>query len=441
MNNIKVKADNRFPVEDDDIVKKLLILLVLIGVGLVAGAFWLNSGPAAAQGQFTLQAIERGTLDEAVSATGAIQPTQVGAVGSEVPGQVASIDPKADFNQPVKKGQPLASLDKKLFEEKLTQARTTVEAAKADVEKAEALRNAAEKAHNRAKELVNGMGGFQKDLEQAEAQFKAGEATVTAAKAMVRKAEATRDEAQLALDKTVLSSPIDGVIMDKKIVVGQAVSPMLATPLFTIAGDLKQMEVYAQVTEGDVSKVRKGQKARFTVNAYPENQFFGTVREVRLVPMNVQGAVFYTAVVDVNNVWDKELSDWKLRPGMPAAVDIIRREHTDAWKIPTVALSFQLDPYYQTEAAKSKLARWQSKTASGEWKPVWILGADQKPWPIFVRTGGDQAIQDSQFNEALEWDPEVQFDPKKPDSWPRLIINAPPVNGKGPLDSINVRVF
>lgn len=426
-------------VEDDDIVKKLLVLLILIGIGLVAGAYWLNSGPKTVpESQFTFQRIERGTLRDSVSATGVIQPSQLGAVGSDLPGQVASIDPKADFNRPVKKGQPLAYLDKKLFVEKLAQAKTAIDAAKADVEKANSFRFAAELKVKRLKDLIE-KGGFQKDLDQAEAELKATEAAVGAAKAMVKKAEAARDEAQTGLDKTVLASPIDGIIIDKKIVLGQAVSPMLATPLFTIASDLKHMEVHAQVTEGDVGKVRKGLKAKFTVNAYPEESFYGTVREIRLMPINVQGAVFYTAIIEVENTWDKEANDWRLRPGMPSSVDLIRREHTDVWKVPTAAISFRLDPAYMTPAAKNKQAQWQSKVATADWHEVWILGPDQKPWPIFVRMGGENSIQDSQYVEVVEWDPELQLDPKKPETWPRLIINAPPV-GKSWTD-VNVRVF
>ena len=158
----------------------------------------------------------------------------------------------------------------------------------------------------------------------------------------------------------------------------------------------------------------------------------------------MHGAVFYDTVIDVSNQRDAKTGEWKLRPGMTAAVDIILRKHANIWKIPTSALSLQLDEHYQSEAARAKVAEWQDR---GDWKPVWILDAQRKPWPVFVRIGGrevrgEEAIEDGQSAEVLEWDSQLHPKPdaKERATYPQLITGAPAVKKRGLVEP-NVKVF
>jgi len=166
------------------------------------------------------------------------------------------------------------------------------------------------------------------------------------------------------------------------------------------------------------------------------------------MPTNVHGAVFYDTIVDVANDRDPSTNEWKLRLGMTAAVDIILRQHTGVWKIPAAALSFQLDERSISEAARAKLAQWQSSDNSGDWKPVWSLDKNGKPWPILVRLGskdmaGETGVADTDFSEVLEFDPELypKPDPQAPTTYLKVITGTAPIEKRGFFDRANVKVF
>src|SRR5262249_23545410 len=163
------------------------------------------------------------------------------------------------------------------------------------------------------------------------------------------------------------------LIIDSRVKRGQLIGPPLSSSLFTLATDLKHVEVHAQVNESDIGAVRKGLEASFTVSAYSEEdlRFRGKVKEIRPMPANVQGAVYYDTVIEVANQKDPGTGEWRLRPGMTASVDIIRREHKKVWKVPSAALNLQLDPPYQSEAAQAHLEEWRQRKDHEEWRPVW----------------------------------------------------------------------
>jgi HlyD family secretion protein len=224
------------------------------------------------------------------------------------------------------------------------------------------------------------------------------------------------------------------MVLDRKVSLNQMVGPPTSAHLFTLAGDLERMQVQAQVAEGDIGKIKRGLAARFTVSGAEDNApaFEGKVEDYRLMPTNERGAVFYNVLIDVSNQRDPSTSEWRLRPGLTATVDIFRRVHDPVWKVPASALGFQPAEGSLTEAAKAKLARWQNVPNADQWKPVWVVGSDNKPWPVFVRVGGTNAqgepgIQDAQASEVLEWDPELSSkpDPKRPETIPQLIIGVP----------------
>lgn len=435
-------------------MKKLLVVLVLVMLGLAGAAWWLSpSRRESAEPSFSFAPAEHGALVETVSATGALQPQEVFPVGTELAGKVVEV--AADFNQTVSEGDLLLRLDDRTAQQKLKQAETAVRLARASVDQARAQQKGAEKAVEYLRGLDKNVP-MRKDLDTAESQLEAARATVAVAEARVREAEDARSLAELGVRLTRVSVPViarpsesresapglgalapEGtapqtkrkfIVLDRKVELNQQVGPPLSAQLFLLGGDLAQMQVVAQVAEGDVGRVRCGQRAEFTVSAYGDDALFaGKVADLRLLPKNDHGAIFYNVVIDVANAKDRTTGDWQLRPGMTASVDVVVRRHDDVWKVPISAVNFQMPEEYQTDAARAKLARGPEGKDGEPWKAVWVLGAGRKPWPVFVRLGG---LHDGQFDEVLEWDPEVQPppDPKNP---PQLIIGAPPPSKGG----------
>ena len=212
---------------------------------------------------------------------------------------------------------------------------------------------------------------------------------------------------------------------------------------FIIASDLGDLEVYAQISQGDIGRVRPGVKTQFTVDAFPDEKFEGEVTEINLMPVVVQGATTYPAVIPVRN--KQAEGDWILRPGMTVNVDITRDRHTKVWKLPDAATSLQPDPHFITRAAQDKLGKRQEILKNqnpDDWVTVWIMGKDKKPWPIFVRVGGKRedgkpGIKENTYTEVLEWDPTSsekewvsKLDPNNEKTYPPpLIIAAPQPKG------------
>jgi HlyD family secretion protein len=443
-------------------MKKLLVLLVLVMFGLAAAAWWFSPARRdAAEPTYSFAPAEFGSLTETVSATGTLQPQEVFPVGTELAGKVVEV--AADFNQTVSEGDLLLRLDDRAAEQKLKQAETAVQLARASVDQAKAQQEAAEKTADRLRNLSSEVS-MRKDLDAAEAQLKAAKAAVAVAEAHVREAEDGRELARLGVQLTHVHVPViakpsaareatpglgslaaDGsagqgkrkfIVLERRVELNQQVGPPASAQLFLLGGDLAHMQVLAQVAEGDIGRVRRDQRADFTVSAYGDDSLFtGRVADMRLLPTNDKGAIFYRVVIDVPNRKDPATADWQLRPGMTASVDVVVRRHDDVWKVPITAVNFQLPDEYQSDAARARLAQWQGRKDADQWKALWTAGSGGKPWPVFVRLfgtngKGDTAIRDSQFDEVMEWDPEMPApDPKAP---PQFIIGAPPA-GKGGL--------
>lgn len=434
-------------------MKKLLVLLTLVAVVLAGGAYWISNtrNAAAAEDGYTLAPAEFGSMTETVSATGVLKPRDVVLVNSKVAGEVMEIYPGANFNKIVEEGDPLLRLDDRVARERLEQAQDDVQQVEADVSVKQDLRDAAEVDVQEAQKLRSTSPPQirEADLKKAELKLKAAKTAVRAAEIKVEQARKAQKQAQLALDWMTVRVPVTTetsgqkrkfVVIDRKVEVGQQVGPQAPTPLFTLASDMAELQLNAQVAEGDIGKVHPGLATDFTVSTFADTDvhFRGKVSEVRLAPVSVHGAVFYEAVIEVRNEQDSDTKEWRLRPGMTASVDIIRRQHDNVWKLPTAALSFQADERHQTEAAKAKLAKWQERSDKDQWKPVWVLDANKKLAPVFVRVNGknakgETAIKDAQFTEVLEWDPELQPqpDPKAASTHPRVITAAPTADKGG----------
>ena len=285
---------------------------------IAGGAFWLK-GRGAEAPKWRTATVERGPLQVSVTATGTLQAVVTVQVGTQVSGTVSAI--YADFNSQVKKGQVIARIDTTLL-------RATLSDALSNLEKSEAQARQAEDQRKRTQALFERDLVSQSDLDQAVANARVAQANLASAKAQV-------DRARINLRYATIVSPIDGTVLSRAVDVGQTVAASFNTPtLFTIANDLREMQVQAKVDEADIGKVQVGQHATFTVDAYPDSVFAGEVKQVRLNPIVDQNVVSYEVVIGVPN------PELRLMPGMTAnlTIAVVRKENV--LQVPAAALRF-----------------------------------------------------------------------------------------------------
>jgi HlyD family secretion protein len=444
-------------------VKKLLIVLVLIGASLAGLVYWLNAPRRIhiREDVFTWATISRGQIQESVSATGSVKPKDLIVLTSEGTGTVQAV--LGDVNGVVREGEILVKLDNRLAQLKVEQAEIGVQTAQAALEQTSALQNAAEKALKYQRDLEK--SGFRKELERAEIELEAAKASVRLAEAKLQNATNQHKQAQYALDLTELKVPIQPVdqtalkpsvhpgwvstglapkkreflVLERNVKVGQLVGPMTPTPLFVLAGNLSHMEVHTEVVEGDIGRVKPGQVVQFSISSYddPDLKFEGTVREIMPTPNNVKGAVYYNAVIDVTNQKNAATGEWRLLPGMTASVDIVVQKRESAWRVPLAALNVRMDEAYLSQAAKDRLSEWERRPDGRDWRPVWIWqGSQERVWPVFVRLNQSakniKGLQNGEFYQVLEWEPGAEPNSAGPDV--RVITGAPPAHEPGLLE-------
>jgi len=303
-------------------MKKALIGAVIVAA-IVAGSVLIlskdkNSGP-----KFRKEKVTRGDVVATVTATGTLSAVTTVKVGSQVSGIIASLH--ADFNSEVKKGQLLAGLDPTPFQTSVDQRRADLERAKVE------LRNA-ELVLARAKKLLEAQL-------QAQSEYDTAKANRDGAAAAVEQSTAALRQAETNLAYTRILSPIDGVVVDRQYDIGQTVAASFQAPvLFTIAQDLTKMQVLTNIDEADIGRVKEGQEASFSVDAFPDRPFRGKVSQIRLSPQTVQNVVTYPVLLDVAN------PELRLRPGMTANVSVPVDRREDVLRVPNAALRFRPDP-------------------------------------------------------------------------------------------------
>jgi HlyD family secretion protein len=308
----------------------LALGLLLLAAGVFLVGRYRGAGEATV---YQTSPVERGPLTVLVTATGSLEPTDQVDVGSELSGIVAEV--AVDDNDLVRAGQVLARLDTSKLEAQARQARAAVEAARARVQEAEATLSETRLALNRTKELYEAELMSRSNLDVAEASFGRAEAAVASARAQTAQAEATLNAIETDVTKAAIRTPIDGVVLSRNVEPGQTVAASFQAPvLFEIAQDLRRMELHVDVDEADVSRVTKGQRAEFTVDAYPNRTFPATIREVSFASKTVEGVVTYEAVLDVGN------DELLLRPGMTATAEITVETLEEAVLVPNAALRF-----------------------------------------------------------------------------------------------------
>ncbi len=304
-------------------MKKLLkIFIILVILGAVAYGvkmFFFSASAENAAGPLVSAKVVQTTISTTISATGTLEPVDQVEVGTQVSGDIAKIN--VDFNSKVKKGQIIAELDKSKLKATLTQAEIAYKSAENDFKFKEST-------YNRVKKLSESNSASAVELETAEYNM-------NSAKLSVERSQNEVNQARLNLSYATIKSPIDGVVLKRAVEVGQTVAASMSTPtLFVIAKDLSQMKVMAAVDEADIGQVKQGQRVTFTVDAFQNDTFNGTVQEVRLNPTTTSNVVTYTVVITAEN------PDQKLLPGMTATCTIVTQEITDAIAIPVKALKF-----------------------------------------------------------------------------------------------------
>lgn len=331
-------------------MQRILAALIIIGALAVAGWYWFNNQSPAVSGDLTIEtvAIESRDLSRSVSSTGAIAPLVLVEVGSQLSGQILEIN--KDFNDQVTEGELIARIDPQTFETRVREAEASLEVAQAQVSvsqanllRARAELLEAERAYERAEELLD-RGTFseaQYDTaltrrDSALAALTVAEANLRNARASALQREANLESARVDLDRTFIRSPIDGVVIDRQIDVGQTVAATFNAPvLFLIAQDLSRIQIEAQVDEADIGDIGVGQSVTFDVDAYPDREFSGEVQQVRLAATTEQNVVTYTVVIEANNPGQR------LLPGMTANVNIITGEVSDTLAVANAALRFE----------------------------------------------------------------------------------------------------
>ncbi len=278
--------------------------------------------------------ITRGDIADTVGATGTLQAVTTVQVGTQVSGTILELN--ADFNSLVRKGQVLARLDPSLFQTQIEQARANLIRAQADLERLRVNSDDARTKLRRAQELSEKKLISQADLEAADVAVRSAEAQLKSQQAAVTQAQASLNQNQVNQQHTVIEAPIDGLVIARNVDVGQTVAASMSAPtLFLLAADLTKMQVVASLDESDVGRIRPNQVARFRVDAYPNDEFTGTVTQVRLQPTTVQNVVTYSTVIDVPN------PELKLKPGMTANVNIEIARRNNVLRVPNAALRFR----------------------------------------------------------------------------------------------------
>ena len=328
-------------------MKRALIGLLIVGaIGAGAGAYYIRRGGP--EVQVNTAPITRGDIIDSVGATGTLQAVTTVQVGSQVSGNISWLG--ADFNSIVKKGQVIARLDPSLFEAQLQQAKATLgqsqaslAKAQSDLDRAKVMLVDAQQKGTRANELAERKLLPQSDLDaakiavdSAQATLASQQATLAQARAAVKQSEASVNQNQVNVDHTIIGAPIDGIVTQRSVDVGQTVAASMQAPtLFIIAADLTKMQVNANIDEADVGRIRPGQHVTFRVDAYPTEDFHGTVAQIRLQPVVVQNVTTYGTVIDVPN------AQLKLKPGMTANVKVEINKKTDVLRVPNAAMRFR----------------------------------------------------------------------------------------------------
>ena len=378
--------------------------LLLAGLG-TGGYVYLN-GDQREPVRYKTAKIERGTVTQAVTATGTINPVTTVQVGSQVSGIIKHL--YADFNSVVKVGQVVAQIDPAPFQTAVTQMEANLQNALGNLAGSRTNLALQKLNFDRAKALFAQQLNAQQDVDNARAAYETSEANLQIAEAQVKQARAQLDTAKVNLEYTTIRSPVNGIVISRNVDVGQTVAASFQAPvLFMVAKDLTKMQVDTNVSESDIGGITEGKSASFVVDAYPNQVFKGKVTQVRNAPITVQNVVTYNVVIGVDN------SDLRLRPGMTASVSIIIARRENVLRIPNQALRFKptlakgltkvgTQPTSESPEGGAKGGSAESgghSGAEGKAKPmVWKPQPEGEPTAVEVKAG----VTDGKYTELVE---------------------------------------
>lgn len=357
-------------------IRRGLIAFALVFAAALLVWGWGRRTTASDDGAFRTAQVERGDIRVAISATGTLAAISTVDVGTQISGQVTDV--LADFNDRVQRGQVLARIDPSTYEAQIAQGSAAVSSARASLATAQAALRNADADYARKSELARGQFVARSDADLALAARDQARAQVNAAQAQINQQIASTRTSRLNLDRTVIRSPVDGVVLTRTIEPGQTVAASLQAPvLFQIAEDLAQMEIVLAIDEADIGQVKPGQGVSFGVDAFPDRQFRGKVEQVRLSATNTNNVITYPVVVAVEN------ADQLLLPGMTANAEIEVSRRDDVLRVSNSALRYK--PAEDTAAAASGPAR----------------GGLADEWPRLAKALQLDATQQAAFDEAI----------------------------------------
>jgi len=328
---------------------KILLAVAVIGIVGVGAWYWTARKVDGAESAYRTATVERGDIRVAISATGTLSAISTVTVGSQISGQVTDV--LVDYNSEVKKGEVLARIDPSTYEAQIEQGNAQIANAQASLRQAQATLANAELDYTRKADLGRQKLVAQSDVDLARASRDQARAQVNAAQAQIRQQTASTQTTRVNLDRTVIRSPVDGVVLTRTIEPGQTVAASLQAPeLFTIAEDLSKMKIELAVDEADIGQVKVGQAVSFTVDAFADRQFRGEVQQVRLSATTTSNVVTYPVVVSVDN------SDGTLLPGLTVNAEIEVSKRDGILKISNAALRYKPTGDQATAAATAQAA-------------------------------------------------------------------------------------
>lgn len=311
--------------------RKFLVAGILL---LAAAGFLFHQGRSSGLPEVQTAAVLRGGIVKTVSATGSLNAVNTVNVGAQVSGTIKKI--YVDYNSVVTKGQPLAEIDPSLLEANIRQSEASVLSASASLQEARANLAEAKKNLERNRDLFSKGYIAAMELDQSQTSYETSLSRLKSAEASLSQARADLEYKKINLGHASIVSPIDGVVIDREVDEGQTVNASQSAPtLFTIAEDLARMQVEANIDEADIGQVRRGQTVQFTVDAFPEESFTGSVKEVRLAAATTDNVVTYRVVISVDN--ERKI----LMPGMTANVSVVVEKKEDILKVASSALRFK----------------------------------------------------------------------------------------------------
>jgi len=384
-----------------------LTLAIILGVAAGGAAYYYKHVAVQSAVYYRTATITRGDVVSVISATGTLQPEEVIDVGAQVAGRIESFGPDldhpgktVDFNTIVRKGQVLAVIDPTTYQAQVERAEAELESAEASLQQMIAKCEQAKLEWQRAERLKPTKAIADTDYDTALANYKIAEANVAAARAAVRQAKAALEVAKTNLGYTVIKSPVDGAVIARRVNIGQTVVASLNAPsIFLIAKDLRRMQVWASVNEADIGRIRLGMPVHFTVDAFPEETFHGTVTQIRMNAQMTQNVVTYTVIVTTEN------PKLRLLPYLTANVlfEVERKENV--LLVPNAALRWKPVKNMTSDTIAEEAEKRTSSDERKETSRLWVLEGDVVR-PIVVETGLSDGlvteVSGAEVKEGLE---------------------------------------